>query len=245
MTESISQLLAIARSGLVAQQMGVDIVSNNLANVNTTGFKSNRLNFQELLANASLGGTEGQSSQLLTQAGALKQTGQPLDLAVQGDGFLPVKLPNGQTGYTRDGQLQVDATNQLVTAEGFPVVWQGQIPASHQALHVNPDGTVMAEQNNVWSQVGQLSLSRFANSAALVDGGQNALIVSAASGPAITGTPGSTGFGQLASGVLEASNVDMGREMTELTLLQRGYSMSLQAFQQTDQMLSLAIQLRQ
>src|SRR5579859_283511 len=245
MSDSISQLLAVARSGLMAQQENVDLISANLANINTIGYQASRLNFQEMLVNSTLGGTRSQSTQLTAQSGPLQQTGQPLDLAVQGDGYFAVKLPNGQTGYTRNGHWQTDASGQLVSAAGYPLVWQGQLPSSPQAVHVNPDGTVMAEQNNTWSQVGQIQLSHFANSAALVDGGHNVLLVSPASGPATSGTPGSAGFGQLSSGVLEGSNVDMANELTQMTLAQRSYSLSLQAFQQTDQMLSLAIQLRQ
>lgn len=244
MSESFSQMLALSRSGLLARQLSLDIVSANLANVNTIGYRSNRTNFQEMLAAAQLGGTRTQSTQLLQQPGSLRQTGQPLDLAVNGDGFFAVRLPDGQTGYTRDGQLQVDASGQLVTNAGFPLVWQGQLPANPQALHVNPDGTVMAEQNNIWSQVGQIQLNRFVNPAGLTDNGQNVLLASQNSGQATTGTPGTTGFGPLVSGALEGSNVDLGREMTQLTLLQRGYTLSLRAFQQTDLMMGLAIQLR-
>lgn len=237
-------MLALARSGLLARLFDLDNVSANLANVNTVGFKSNRVNFQEALASALPVGTGASATQRLMGPGSLRATSNPLDLAIEGDGFFAVRLPDGQTAYTRDGQFKRDANNQIVTDGGFRLVWQGQLPANVEDIHVNPDGTVMVQQNGTWSPAGQIQLARFPNPSALAGYGQNAYLPTDASGAAQTGNAGANSFGQIRGNALESSNVNLSEEMTRLIALQRAYGMSVRAFQQTDQMIGLAIQMR-
>jgi flagellar basal-body rod protein FlgG len=244
MPDSFASLFANARSGIFGRLVQLDVVSANLANFNTVGYKTNRVNFQEALSFAQLTGTRSQSSQWNMQVGSLQTTGRPLDLALTGEGFFAVTLPDGQTAYTRDGQFQRDAANTLTTANGHPLVWQGQIPADASEVHVNPDGTVMALQGDTWNQVGQIGLSRFVNPTALGGQGDNLWLPTDASGEAIAGQPGQPGFSAITAYAVESSNINLAEEMTLLTTLQRGYSLSVRAFQQADEMLAQAIQMR-
>lgn len=244
MPDSFASLMANARSGIFGRLVQLDAVSANLANVNTVGYKANRVNFQEALAAAELGGTRAQSSQWNMAAGALQTTGQPLDLALTGEGFFAVNLADGQTGYTRDGQFQVDGNGQLTTVTGLPVVWTGTVPAGATQVHVNPDGTVMALEDGEWAEVGQIGLSRFVNPTALAGLGDNVWVATEASGAAVAGTAGEAGFSSITAYALEGANVNLAEEMTRLTTLQRGYSLSVKAFQQADTMMAQALQMR-
>jgi flagellar basal-body rod protein FlgG len=245
MPNNMSQLLGLARSGLMARLHDLDVVSNNLANVNTMGFKTRRANFQELLTNAEQGALPA-ATQLLLQQGSLRSTGNPLDLALQGEGFFAVTLPDGRAAYTRDGAFQRDANNQIVTAAGFRLNWTGQLPApdTFDALAVETDGTLRVRQNSQWNAVGRVPVHRFPNPTALQGFGQNMWLATAASGAAQAGTAGADGYGSIQANTLEGSNVNMAEEMTHLISLQRAYSLSVRAFQQTDQMFNLAITLR-
>ena len=241
---SFASLFANARSGIFGRLTALDAVSANLANVNTSGYKANRVNFQEALNDAQLNGTRAPSSQWNMATGALKTTGEPLDLALQGEGFFAVTLADGQTAYTRAGQFQVDGDGQLTTLTGHRVVWQGQIPAEATQVHVNPDGTVMALVGDTWQQAGQIGLSRFVNPTALSSQGDNVYLATDSSGAAITGTAGQPGFSAITAYALEGANVNLAQEMTRLTTLQRGYSLSVRAFQQADTMLGQALSMR-
>lgn len=241
-----------AVSGMLARQREMDTISENLANVNTTGFKPNRTDFQELTAldasdttmNVPYRGAGLAVTRLSVTPGAFLPGASPLELAIEGDGFFAVQTAEGGTAYTRDGRFSRDANGNLVTSTGQRVVWQGNLPAGAEAFHVNPDGTVMAMNNDQWAQVGTMSLYRFANSSGLINQGENLLTPSQDSGPAQQGAPGANGFGRIISGVVEASAVDMGEEMSDMVVAQRAYGMSLKAFQTTDEMIALAIHLR-
>jgi len=241
---SFTQLLHVTRSGMLARLEALDVSSNNLANVNTIGYKRGRANFQEVLNAQVQGGARVRATQNLMEQGGLQATENPLDLAIEGTGFFMIQLPDGRTAYTRDGQLFMDADRQLVTADGFPLVWDGQIPADAEDIFVNPDGTVMALQNGVWNEVGNIELARFPNPTGLLNYGQNLWLETDASGAAEVGAPATEGYGQIFGHALETSNVSLAEEMTNLTTLQRGFEMSLRIFQQTDQMLSQAIHMR-
>ncbi len=244
MSQNVSQLLGLARSGMLARLQDLDVASANLANVNTTGFKSARANFQEMLDDAAVSGVRPAATQMLLKPGSLRTTSNPLDLAVEGEGFFAVQLPDGRTAYTRDGTFSRDSNNQIVTATGLRLVWQGQLPANLEDVHVNPDGTVMAQQAGVWSQVGQIPLTRFNNPTGLAGFGQNMWLATDASGAAQNGTATAAGYGTIHGNTLESANVNLAEEMTHLVALQRAYSLSVRSFQQSDHMFALAIQMR-
>lgn len=244
MDPTITQILYMARSGMLTQFSELDTVSHNLANINTIGFKSQRLNFQELLDDSIYAGVKIQSTQILDHQGALSYSANPLDMAINGAGYFAVSLPDGGSAYTRNGQFQVDSSNQIVTADGQPLIWQGQLPPSFSDLHVEPNGTVMVEQSGVWSSAGTISVTRFQNPSGLLGHGGNLWLETEVSGPAQFGTPGQSNFGFILGNAYEASNVDISEEISKMIVLQRGFEMSLRSFEKTDKMLQLAIQMR-
>ena len=247
-----------AKTGLDAQQTRMTVVSNNLANVNTSGFKKGRAVFEDLLyqnvkqvgaatsqdttapSGLSLGtGVRVVATEKLYTQGNLVQTGNPLDLAVQGRGFFQVALPDGTLGYTRDGSFQVSAEGELVTSSGYRVQPGISIPDGAQSVTVGADGTVSVQVAGqvAPTQVGTLQLVDFVNPAGLQPRGENLLLESAASGPAQAGTPGLDGLGSLAQGSLESSNVNVVEELVNMIETQRAYEMNSKAIQTTDQML--------
>ena len=244
MSSSLFHILNISQSAMLTQLQDLDMTSNNLANINTAGFKSTRGNFQELLNQAELEGTKLSSSQLLMTQGALRSTGNPLDVAVQGEGFFQVGLADGRTAYTRDGQFHIDANRNLVTSSGEKVVWQGQIPQNFEEVAIAPNGAVNVRVGLNWSQAGTLQLSRFANPTGLQGYGQNLWLATPSSGQAQNGAPASPNFGSLQSQAVEAANVNIANEMTNMTVLQRAFQMSTRAFQTTDGMITQAIHMR-
>jgi flagellar basal-body rod protein FlgG len=247
-----------AKTGLDAQQTRMAVTSNNLANVSTSGFKKGRAVFEDLLyqnvsqvgastsqdtlapSGLSLGtGVRVVATEKLYTQGNLVQTGNPLDMAVQGRGFFQVLLPDGTLGYTRDGSFQVSAEGELVTASGYKVQPGISIPDGAQSVSVGTDGTVsvqIAGQSSP-TQVGSLQLVDFVNPAGLQPRGENLLLESAASGPAQTGTPGLDGLGSIAQGSLESSNVNVVEELVNMIETQRAYEMNSKAISTTDQML--------
>ncbi len=242
---SLFHTLSISRQDILSRLMDLDVVSNNLANMNTAGFKASRSNFQELLYQRTLEGVTLASTQGLMFQGALKNSTNPLDWAIQGDGFFQVRLPDGTTGYTRDGQFLLDASRQLVTASGYRLIWNGQIPDGTTDVYILPDGSVQATlQNGQRVIAGQVSLARFVNPGGLINHGNNVWLVSDASGAAQVGAPGSGNFGVVAAHAVEQSNVDLSTEMTRLMSLQRAFQMSVRTFQQTDTMIAQALTLR-
>lgn len=245
MSPSLFHTLNISRQDMLTRLADLDVISNNLANVNTAGYKANRSNFQEFLNEANLEGVRTPSTQLLTHQGALRSSQNPLDWAIEGEGFFQVRLPNGQTGYTRDGQFMLDANRRLVNSNGYPLVWNGQIPEDYVHLTLNRDGSVEALlATGTKSVVGQVQLAQFTNPTALISGGHNAFLPTAASGQPRVGNPGTNNLGITAGEKVEMSNANMAREMTQLMNDQRAFQLSTRSFQQTDTMIQLAINLR-
>lgn len=253
------QSLYTAATGMLAQNLNIDTISNNLANVSTTGFKKQRVQFQDLLyLNLKPAGTptspetdipvgiqigEGvkpvATSRIFTQ-GPVQNTNNPLDLMIEGDdSFFRVIQPDGTIAYTRDGTFTRDANGNVVTADGYFMDPPLQIPADASQVQITPDGRVMvtiAGQTQA-AQVGQIELSRFVNPEGLQAMGHNNFLATAASGDPIEGTPGTVGFPTLQQGSLEQSNVDVVDEMVNLIVAQRAYEMNAKAVTTADQML--------
>lgn len=245
MSTSLFHTLNISRQDMVTRLADLDVISNNLANVNTAGYKASRSNFQELLENANKEGVFTPSTQLLTNQGGLNSSESSLDWAIQGEGFFPINLPNGQTGYTRDGQFSLDAERQLVNASGYTLDWDGEIPEDYVSISLKENGAVeVVNSAGEISTVGQVQLAQFINPTALISNGGNIYLPSVSSGQATLGTPGTNNLGITASGMVEKSNVSLSREMTQLINDQRAFQLSTKAFQQTDTMIQQAISLR-
>jgi len=244
MCASLFQILSISSQTMNMKMDDLNNTSNSIANVNTTGYKNTRLNFQELLNETSLAGIKTSSSQLLLNQGDLLSTGVSTDLAINGNGFFTITLPDGTTGYTRDGSFQLDKNNRLLTSDGNPVVIQGTIPATASEVTVDENGTIFALVDDEWVSSGTIQLTRFTNPGALINNGDNILIASKNSGTAQTGTPGSTNFGKIESGSLESSNVNLSDEIVHLITVQRSFQLASKAFQTTSDMIESAIRLR-
>jgi flagellar basal-body rod protein FlgG len=251
-----------AATGMSAQQMMVDVIANNLANINTSGFKKSQVDFQDLLyvsmqeAGSEVGagaiapgGVEVGSGvrtaatvKVFTQ-GELQNTGNGLDCAIQGDGFFTVTTSNGETRYTRDGAFFRSADGNLVTASGYPLSPAVAIPADVVEVDIAPDGTVNGRTATGISAVGRIQLARFANPSGLSNEGGNLLAETPASGSAIQGTPGANGMGTIQSGFLEKSNVQMVTELVNLITAQRAYEINSRAIRAGDDMLQQTNQL--
>jgi flagellar basal-body rod protein FlgG len=245
MSASLFQTLNISRQDLLSRMKDLDVTSNNLANVNTAGYKTSRANFQEMLNKQLLEGTQLRGTQMLTAQGSLADSTNPLDWAIQGEGFFGVTLPDGTKGYTRDGQFTLDTDRKLVTASGYPLVWDGTIAAGMTDISIGADGKVTAlDAKGASVAVGTVQLTRFPNPSALENHGDNVWLETPSSGAAAAGAAGATNYGTIAAQKVEQSNVDLAQEMTHLTIMQRSFSMSLKAFEQTDTMISEAINLR-
>jgi flagellar basal-body rod protein FlgG len=250
--------LSIAKTGLEAQQTQLDAITHNLANVGTNGYKRSRAVFEDMLYQnlRQAGGQSTQETQLPTglqlgsgtravatsrnfTQGSLTQTGNQLDLAINGQGFFHVQMPDGSAGYTRDGAFQVDAQGQLVTAAGYALNPAITIPANAQSVTIGRDGvvTVTLAGATASQQVGQLQLANFMNPAGLEPRGGNLYTETAASGSAQTGNPGSNGLGVLNQGAVEGSNVNVVEELVAMIQTQRAYEMNSKAIQTSDQML--------
>jgi flagellar basal-body rod protein FlgG len=242
--------------------VNIDVISNNLANVNTAGFKRSRPDFQDLLyqnlktagaaSNAAAQypvgmevglGARVVSTEKTFSQGDFRQTGNPLDLVIEGDGFFQVTLPNGGTGYTRAGSLKVDSQGNLVTSEGWPLTPEITIPSSAVEITVGSDGSVSilnGDSGAVESVGAPIQLARFPNPAGLKSIGHSMFQTTPASGDAVTGTPGTVGIGALNQGFLEMSNVSVVEEMVNLIAGQRAYEVSSKAIQASDEMLQMA-----
>jgi flagellar basal-body rod protein FlgG len=245
MSSSLYHTLNISRQDILSRLSDLDVTGNNLANINTAGYKSSRANFQELLNKQIQDGNKFVSTQLMTTQGAVKPSENPLDWAIQGDGFFSVTLPDGKIGYTRDGQFVLDADRNLVTASGYPLVWDGTIAEGLSNISINADGAVTASNaDGTSAALGTVQLTRFSNPTALANNGDNIWLETTSSGTAQTGTAATENYGRISGKMIEQSNVELSQEMTHLLALQRSFSMSVKAFQQTDTMISLAINLR-
>jgi flagellar basal-body rod protein FlgG len=246
-----------------AQQLNLDVISNNLANVNTTGFKRSKIEFQDLLydTTASAGAEQSNGNQLPTgmqighgsravatskvfTEGELSQTGERLDMAIQGDGFFQVVMPDGSLAYTRDGAMKTSANGQITTSDGLTVQGGFQpIPVGTTAITISPDGTVSTQTASGTTNF-QVQLVRFANPAGLQSVGRNLYIETPASGTPETGTPGQAGFGTLQQGYLEMSNVKVVEEMVNMIVAQRAYEVNSKAVQASDEMMQQSNNLR-
>jgi len=237
--------LNISRQDILSHMVDLDVTSSNLANVNTAGYKATRSNFQEMLNEQLKEGTLMSSTQMLTMQGVLKTSSSALDWAIQGEGYFSLTLPDGTIGYTRDGRFSLDADRNLVNANGYPLVWDGEIAEGMTNINITASGTVTAvDAEGATVEAGTVQLTRFPNPSGLTDNGSNILLESDVSGAAQTGDAGSENFGTISGYKIENSNVDLGQELTRLIALQRNLTMSLKAFQQTDTMISEAINLR-
>ncbi|MBN1817616.1 MAG: flagellar basal-body rod protein FlgG [Sedimentisphaerales bacterium] len=245
-----------AATGMDAQQTMVDVIANNLANVNTNGFKTSTVNFQDLLyvklreagrevasgitapSGLEVGsGVRLASTNKIFTVGEFQSTGNDLHLAIQGDGFLKVTLPNGDLRYTRDGALQMDANGQLVTASGFVISPAITIPQDFRTIDIAADGTVSVETSSGNQAVGNIELYRFQNPAGLASEGGNLYRETESSGAAASGTPGEDGYGSILSKYLEKSNVQMVSELVNLIQAQRGYEINSRCIRVGDNML--------
>ena len=258
--------LSTAATGMAAQQLNVEVISNNIANMNTVGFKRQRAEFQDLLyqdieragAQTSGSGTvvptgiqvgagvKAGSVYRITEQGSMTQTGNKLDLAISGRGYLQVLLPSGETAYTRAGNLSLNQDGQLVTSEGYQIQPQISVPQDATDISISPTGQIQVSQagQTTPTVVGQLQLATFTNEAGLEAMGDNLFMESGASGTAVTGDPGSTGFGTVMQGYTEASNVDAVTEITALINAQRAYEMNSKVVNTADQMLAATSQLK-
>jgi flagellar basal-body rod protein FlgG len=254
-----------AASGMSSQQMNVDNIANNLANVNTTGFKKSKLEFQDVLyqnyrragvasaigsevpVGLAIGyGTRPAATVREFSTGDLSLTTNPLDLAIEGDGFFQVQMPDASTGYTRDGAFKLSADGRLVTSDGYFVLPEVTIPEDAIAISVGQDGVIEVQQfgQDDPSQIGQLELARFVNPAGLAAIGRNILIQTSASGDPSTGNPSQEGLGRVNQGYLEMSNVQVVDEMVNMIVAQRAYEMNSKAIQTADDMSQIANNLK-
>ncbi len=257
--------LSIAGTGMLAQQTNVDVISNNIANMNTTGYKRQRAEFQDLLYQQVTrpGGASGPDSRVPTgiqigagvktggvyriaTQGAMSQTDNRYDVAIQGRGYFAITMPSGETAYTRDGSFQLSDQGELVNADGFPVQPGITIPAEAVDVTISKTGEVqviLAGQPEP-QNVGQLQLATFINEAGLEAQGGNLFLETAASGQPTLANPGEPGFGALQQGFVEASNVNPVAEITALITAQRAYEMNSRVVKTADEMLATTSQLR-
>jgi flagellar basal-body rod protein FlgG len=252
-----------AKTGLDAQQTQMAVTANNLANVNTTGFKKGRAVFEDLMyqnltqvgasttqnteaaSGLSIGtGVRVVATEKVYTQGSFNQTGNAMDVAIQGRGFFQVSLPDGTAAYTRDGSFQLNSQGQMVTSSGYAVQPSITIPSGAQSVTIGSDGTVsyVAAGSATSTQVGSLQLADFVNPAGLQAIGQNLLVASSSSGSAQTATPGLSGMGTLQQGSVESSNVNVVEEMVNMIETQRAYEMNTKAITTTDQMLQFVSQ---
>jgi flagellar basal-body rod protein FlgG len=258
--------LDIAGTGMLAQQTNVEVISNNIANMTTTGFKRRRAEFQDLIyqnlrragSNSSDTGTVVPSGAQvglgvktaaiyrINEQGNLQQTSNRLDLAVQGNGYFQITLPSGDTAYTRDGTFALSPAGEIVTADGYPVQPGITIPNNARDVSINASGEVQVKLDGQTAPqlVGTLQLAVFPNDAGLEAKGENLFLASTASGNAVTGAPGAPGFGTTMQGFIETSNVNVVSEITNLITAQRAYEMNSRVITTSDQMLSTLTNLR-
>ncbi|NQV83380.1 MAG: flagellar basal-body rod protein FlgG [Rhodospirillales bacterium] len=258
--------LDIAATGMLAQQRNVEVVSNNLANMNTTAYMRRRTEFHDLIyqdlrrvgttssdagtivpSGVQLGlGVKLAAVYRIHEQGNLEATDNTFDMAVQGKGFFQITLPTGDTAYTRDGTFQLDANGQIVTHDGYRLIPSISVPSNAIDVTINQSGQVLAkiEGQVAFSNVGQIQVAVFPNEAGLSAEGNNLLTETPASGAAVTGAPGSTGFGSILQGFLETSNVNAVEEISNLISAQRAYEMNSKVIQTSDEMMGTLTALR-
>ena len=254
-----------AASGMQAQQKNIDVVANNLANVNTTGFKKSRADFQDLIYQnlKTTGAPSTNTTQVPTgiqiglgtrlaavtkifSSGDFTQTGNELDIAIEGDGFFQIQMPDGGIGYSRAGAFKKDTNGRIVTSDGYPMLPEIAIPVGTTKVNIGNDGTVSVMQagQTTATQLAPIQLASFANPAGLSSIGKNIYLPSDSSGQPQIGTPGQNGLGTIAQGMLEMSNVNVAEEMVNMIVGQRAYEINSKAVQAADEMLQTANNLR-
>ncbi len=258
--------LDIGATGMLAQQMNVDMISNNIANMTTTGFKRQRMEFKDLIyqhitrpgatssadgttvpSGLSLGlGVRPAATYRIHEQGTILITNNDLDLAINGRGFFQIELPNGDTAYTRAGSFQVNQDGEIVTSEGYRLLPGITVPEDALSIEVNEEGQVSAKmpQQVAMQDLGQIELAMFVNGAGLEAIGDTMFLETPASGQALVGTPASENFGSLRQSMLEQSNVDSVKEITNLITAQRAYEMNSNVIRTSDQMMESVNQLR-
>ncbi|CAO3407087.1 flagellar basal-body rod protein FlgG [Azospirillum largimobile] len=258
--------LAIGATGMIAQQLNVETISNNIANSTTTGYKKQRAEFQDLLYQnfRRIGSTSSDAGTIVptgVQVGAgvrvaavarvleqgnLNITDNKLDVAINGSGYFQVTLPSGDTAYTRAGNFKLSPEGMIVTADGYPIQPNITIPTNAVDISINSSGEVLIKLDGqtATQNVGQIQLATFANAAGLEATGDNLFMESGASGQAVTGNPGAPGFGRVTQGALETSNVNVVQEITTLITAQRAYEMNSKVIKTTDEMMQQASQMR-
>jgi flagellar basal-body rod protein FlgG len=248
-------------TGMKAQALNLDVIANNLANVSTAGFKKSRAEFQDLLYETirPAGTPSSQDTQVPTgiqlghgtrpstvlkifSQGDLEHTKNELDMAIEGDGFFQIAMPNGETAFTRDGGFKLDSEGRIVNADGFSLEPEISIPTDAVSISIGMDGTVSVLQagETTPTEVGTIELARFVNPAGLIAMGRNLYINSEASGDEMTGTAGEDGLGTIAQGFLERSNVTVVEEMVNMITAQRAYEANSKSIQTADEMLAIA-----
>ncbi|WP_306029845.1 MULTISPECIES: flagellar basal-body rod protein FlgG [unclassified Stappia] len=257
--------LHIAATGMRAQELNVEVISNNVANMRTTGYKRQRADFQDLLyqnlrrmgTNSSANGTvvptgvqigsgvKTASTARIMSQGNLTQTGKELDVAVRGEGFFQIQMPDGGTAYTRDGSFERDPNGQLVTIDGYAILPGIVIPEDARDITISTDGQVQVlDANNAVQQLGQIQTARFINKSGLEAIGDNLFLPTESSGAAIVGTPGEAGFGDLMQKHLEMANVEAVGEISDLIAAQRAYEMNSRIIKAADEMSATTSNLR-
>lgn len=257
--------LKTAALGMTAQQLNVDVIANNLANVNTTGFKKSSIEFQDLLyetmQTGNRDGRDGNENPSGIQIGlgnrpiatyrsfsegTISETGNSLDLAITGNGFFQVEMPDGSQAYTRDGALKVNAQGNIVTNSGLKIIPDISIPENAKGIQITEDGVVKVTLNGETEpqELGQIDLASFMNPAGLEAVGSNLFVATESSGEPLFGTPGEDGMGMVYQGYLEKSNVDVAQEMINLIVAQRAYEINSKAIKTADDLMSMANSLK-
>lgn len=252
--------LYTAATGMEAQRLNIDVVANNLANVNTAGYKRSRADFQDLIYQtiSEPGATSAEGMQIpsgiqvglgvrtiavqkMFEQGDFSATGNPLDLVIEGDGFFQVTKPDGEIGYTRAGAFKLDSGGRIVTSDGYPVEPSLTIPTDATSITVGTDGKITITQagSGAPSEVGQVTLARFSNPAGLRSLGKNLFAQTESSGEAVTANPGADGMGTIGQGFLEMSNVNVVEEMVNMIVSQRAYEINSKAVTASDEMLQV------
>jgi len=249
--------LYIGASGMQAQQLNIDAIANNLANVNTAGYKRSRVDFSDLLYRSVSGATDSSGNSSIGRIGMgatvastgkvftvgdLKKTDEPLDLVINGQGFFEVLAPDGSIAYTRNGALRLDRDGVLVTQDGYPLVGSIQVPPDSTQIRIDPNGRVFATvaRSTSATELGQIELATFTNPAGLTATGNNLFQATEAAGDPIVGAPGENGIGTIVQGYLEGANVKLIDEMVSLVLAQRAYEINSKVIQASDEMLSIS-----
>jgi flagellar basal-body rod protein FlgG len=248
-----------------AQKLNIDVISNNLANVNTAGFKKSRADFQDLMyqtlrapgASSAEGmqvpsgvqvglGVKTAAVQKNFLQGDFAQTGNSLDIVIEGNGFFQIMQPDGTIAYSRSGAFKLDSEGRVVNSDGYPLEPGITVPADTLSISIGSDGKMMVQQpgNNTPTEIGQIELARFINPGGLSSQGKNLYLNTAASSDATTGNPGTEGFGTISQGFIELSNVNVVEEMVNMIVSQRAYEMNSKAVQASDEMLQVANNLR-